>query len=281
MKKISVLVVAAICSSMALFAQSNASLNLKKGQKYVVENKVTTKSSTEMQGQQMEANIDATTAYSIEVKDAVADKYNLTNTITNLKMNMTQMGQEMKFDSEKKEDLDGPIGSAMKDFINQPKAVVMDKSGKVIQEKKEEKKADDAGGMMAKQLGNFEATGFGADMAFEALPQNVKVGSTWSNKTDADGISKSTNYTVKSINGKLATIGLEGTLATDTKMEMQGMEITTKTTGTFTGEEIVDITTGVVQSNNLTTDAKGIVGVMGQELPTSSKVVSATTVKMM
>jgi hypothetical protein len=280
MKKISVLVVAAMCSAMALFAQSNASLNLKKGQKYVVENKVTTKSSTEMQGQQMEANIDATTLYNIEVKDAVANNYNLTNTITNLKMNMSQMGQEMTFDSEKKDDLNGPIGTAMKDFINQPKAVVIDKSGKVIGEKKDEKK-DEPTSMMAKQLGNFEATGFGADMAFEALPQNAKVGSAWTNKTDVDGISKTTNYTVKSINGKLATIGLEGTLATDTKMEMQGMEITTKTTGTFTGEEIVDMTTGVVQSNNLTTDAKGIVGVMGQELPTSSKVVSATTVKIM
>jgi hypothetical protein len=280
MKKISVLVVAAMCSAMALFAQSNASLNLKKGQKYVVENKVTTKSSTEMQGQQMEANIDATTLYNIEVKDAVANNYNLTNTITNLKMNMSQMGQEMTFDSDKKDDLAGPIGTAMKDFINQPKAVVIDKSGKVIGEKKDEKK-DEPTSMMAKQLGNFEATGFGADMAFEALPQNAKVGSAWTNKTDVDGISKTTNYTVKSITGKLATIGLEGTLATDTKMEMQGMEITTKTTGTFTGEEIVDMTTGVVQSNNLTTDAKGIVGVMGQELPTSSKVVSATTVKIM
>lgn len=280
MKKIFVLVVATMCSTMPLFAQSTASLILKKGQKYVVENKVSTKSSTEMQGQQMEANVDATTSYSIEVKDAVADSYNLTNTITNLKMNMTQMGQEMKFDSDKKEDLDGPIGTSLKDFINQPKTVVVDKSGKVIQEKKEEK-ADDASSMISKQLGNFEATGFGADMAFEAIPQNVKVGSTWSNKTDAGGISKTTNYTVKAINGKLATIGLDGTLATDTKMEMQGMEITTKTTGTFTGEEIVDITTGVVQSNNLTTDAKGIVGVMGQELPTSSKVTSATTVKMM
>ena len=280
MKKISVLVVAAMCSSMALLAQSNASLNLKKGQKYVVENKISTKSSTEMQGQQMEADVDATTSYNIEVKDEVANNYNLTNTITNLKMNMTQMGQQMTFDSDKKDDLNGPIGSSLKDFINQPKAVVIDKSGKVIQEKKEQK-ADDASSMMAKQLGNFEATGFGADMAFEALPQNVKVGSTWTNKTDADGISKTTNYTVKAINGKLATIGLEGTLATDTKMEMQGMEITTKTTGTFAGEEIVDITTGVVQSNNSTTDAKGIVGVMGQELPTSSKVTSATTVKMM
>jgi hypothetical protein len=62
-------------------------------------------------------------------------------------------------------------------------------------------------------------------------------------------------------------------------MENQGMEITTKTTGKFTGEEKVDISTGVVQSNTSTIDASGIVGVMGQELPTSSKVTSTTTVK--
>ncbi len=62
---------------------------------------------------------------------------------------------------------------------------------------------------------------------------------------------------------------------------MQGMEITTKTKGKFSGEEIVDITTGIVQSNTTTADASGTVSVMGQELPTSSKVTSTTTVKMM
>ena len=59
------------------------------------------------------------------------------------------------------------------------------------------------------------------------------------------------------------------------------MEITTKTTGKFSGEEIVDITTGVIQSNTSTVDASGIIGVMGQELPTSSKITSTTTVKVM
>jgi hypothetical protein len=277
MKKISLFATAAICFSSVAFAQNNNSLKLKKGQKYVVENKITTASSTEMQGQSMEVNVDVTSTYSIEVKDVVDNNYNLTNTVTGIKMNMTQMGQEMSYDSDKKEDSTNPIGSTLKDFINQPKNIVIDKSGKIIPQKTEEK--TDEVNIMSKQLGNLEATGYGANMAFESLPKDVKVGSAWSNKTDEDGIVKMTNYKVTAINGNIATISLDGTISSDTKMENQGMEITTKTTGKFTGEEKVDISTGVVQSNTSTIDASGIVGVMGQELPTSSKVTSTTTVK--
>lgn len=279
MKKTTSIIIGIFCISNGLFAQNNNSLNLKKGQKYLVENKVSTKSSTEMQGQQMEANADVTSTYSIEVKDLVDNNYSLSNTVTGVKMNMTQMGQEMNFDSEKKEDIDGPIGSALKEYINQPKKVVMDKSGKLISQKTDDTTQET--NMVAKQLGNFEATGYGADMAFESLPQNVKVGSTWTSKTDNEGISKSTTYLVKEINGNIATIALTGDMAADTKMENQGMEITTKTKGKFSGEEKVDITTGVIQTNTSTVDASGIIGVMGQELPTSSKVTSTTTVKVM
>jgi hypothetical protein len=279
MKKTTSIIIGIFCITTGLFAQNNSSLNLKKGQKYLVENKVSTKSSTEMQGQQMEANADVTSTYSIEVKDLVDNNYSLTNTVTGVKMNMTQMGQEMNFDSEKKEDIDGPIGSALKEYINQPKKVVMDKSGKLIPQKTDDTTQET--NMVAKQLGNFEATGYGADMAFESLPQNVKVGSTWTSKTDNEGISKSTTFIVKEVNGNIATIALTGNMASDTKMENQGMEITTKTTGKFSGEEKVDITTGVIQTNTSTVDASGIIGVMGQELPTSSKITSTTTVKVM
>jgi hypothetical protein len=279
MKKTTSIIIGIFCITTGLFAQNNSSLNLKKGQKYLVENKVSTKSSTEMQGQQMEANADVTSTYSIEVKDLVDNNYSLTNTVTGVKMNMTQMGQEMNFDSEKKEDIDGPIGSALKEYLNQPKKVVMDKSGKLIPQKTDDTTQET--NMVAKQLGNFEATGYGADMAFESLPQNVKVGSTWTSKTDNEGISKSTTFIVKEVNGNIATIALTGNMASDTKMENQGMEITTKTTGKFSGEEKVDITTGVIQTNTSTVDASGIIGVMGQELPTSSKITSTTTVKVM
>lgn len=277
MKKISFIFAAAICFSTATIAQNNQSLNLKKGQKYVVENKIVTTSSTEMQGQTMEANADVTSTYSIEVKEVTGDAYNLSNTLTAIKMNMSQMGQEMSFDSDKKEDADGPIGSALKDYINKPQTVVLDKSGKVIPQKTGD--STEETNMIVKQLGDFEATGYGANMAFESLPKNIKVGSTWSNTTDNNGIAKTTNYTVTAIEGNIATISLTGTVSSDMKMENQGMEITTKTTGKFTGEEKVDVKSGVIQSNSTTIDASGIIGVMGQELPTSSKVVSTSTIK--
>ena len=283
MKKIALLVVVAMGISTATFAQKNKSINLKKGQKYLLENKISTKSSTEMQGQTMESTADVNSTYNIEVKDIVSNNYSLSNTVTAVKMNMAQMGQEMNFDSEKKEDLDGPIGSSLKEYINHPKNIVIDKSGNVIPEKNNGKtdSVTDAANMITKQLGNFDATGYGAEMAFEALPEKLKVGSTWVSKVDNEGISKTTNYTVTAINGNIATVATSGTIASDTKMEMQGMDVTTKTSGKFSGEEKVDIKTGVIQSNTTTTDASGIVGVMGQELPTSSKITSTTTVKAM
>lgn len=281
MKKISLLAVMALTISTGVFAQNNASVNLKKGQKYIVENNISTQSNTTVQGQSMEAKVDATTTFNIEIKDLVNNNYNLNNTLTAVKLNMNQMGQETTFDSEKKEDMAGPIGGVLKDYINQPKSIIIDKSGKVIPQKTEGKtdSAVDAVNMITKQLGDFDATGYGAEMAFESLPQNIKVGTTWSNKTDDDGISKTTNYTVTAISGNLATISLTGTLTTEKKMEMQGMEMTVKSTGKFSGEEKADIKTGVVQSNTTTTDATGTVSVMGQDLATSTKVTSTTTVK--
>ncbi|MEO7121371.1 MAG: hypothetical protein ABIY62_09755, partial [Ginsengibacter sp.] len=89
------------------------------------------------------------------------------------------------------------------------------------------------------------------------------------------------NYVIKEINGNDAVVGITGTENRDTKMEMQGMEIGTKTTGTFTGEQTVDLTTGVISKNNIAADAKGTISAMGQDIPTTIKVASVTTVKLM
>jgi hypothetical protein len=278
MKKITLFVMAASCLAAATFAQSENSLHLQKGQKYLVENIMSTQSSTEAQGQTMETNIDATTTYNIEVSDIVSDNYNLINTVNNVKMKMSMMGQEMNFDSDKQEDLDGPMGAPMKDYIKKPTNVVLDKSGKVITQK-----TDTSSDVLSptSQLANFEATGFGAQMAFEPLPKNLKAGATWTSKTEENGISKTTNYTVKEIKGDLATITLNGTMSTDMKMEQSGMQMNAKTSGKFTGEEVVNIKTGVVQTNTTVVDASGNIEVMGQEIPTSSKVTTTTTVKAM
>lgn len=277
MKKISLLLASAICLSTAITAQTTGTLKLIKGQKYVVENKLSTSSSTQVQGQNMESTADVATVYNIEVKDKTDNNnINLSNTISNIKMNMSMMGQSITFDSDKKEDMDGNIGSTLKDFINQPKDVVIDHAGNV-------KPSTDTSAVsgLAKQL-DFDASGYGAELAFLALPKNPKVGDTWTDNNSGDStLAKSITYTIKEINGNIATVSFTGTVTTQKTIEQQGMEIGTKTKGKISGEEMVDVKTGVVQTNNSTTDASGTVSAMGQDFPTSTKVTSTTTVKVL
>ncbi len=273
LRKISLLAITAMFTYSATIAQANNNLMLKKGQKYLVENKTSTKSITEVQGQSMEVIVDATTSYEIEVTDNNENTYSLSNTIKNVTMEMSQMGQEISFNSNKKGDLDGPIGSAIKGYINAPQKVTINMQGDIV------KDATKKSGKATSPLGDFETGGFGASLAFQALPKDLKVGQTWKNTSTENGTKKNTTYTVKTMNGNVATLTVAGDIDINAKMEQMGMEMTNVAKGTFTGEEVVDITTGVIQSQNMVINSDGNIEVMGQELPTSSKVTSTTTIK--
>lgn len=273
MKKISFLAVAFAFSSFG-FTQNNNNLKLVKGQKYLVQNKVTTANTIQMQGQSMDNNTDMSSTYKIEVTGNGKNSYDLTNTITNIKMNMDMMGQELKFDSDKQEDMDGQIGSAFKGLINQPKQVKLDNTGKVLS------MGTDSLTEMMKEL-NFDVAGFGSQLAFQPLPPGLKKGTAWTDTTVGEGSSRTTTYTIKEINGNLATITFTGNLSAENTTEQAGMELKQKTTGTYSGEEVVDIKTGVIQSNSSTTNATGAVTVMGQELPITTQVTSTTAVKLL
>jgi len=257
-----------------MIAQSNQTIKLNKGAQYQVENKIESSSNTEVQGQSMESKINITTNYLVNVKDQKGSNYNLTNTVTHLLTSISMMGQDINFDSDKKEDLDGEMGSAVKDYLNVPKNVVMDNTGKIVSTDD----TDAASSAVANQL-NLAATGFGAQLTFLALPKNPKVGDKWTESTNDNGIKRTNNYTIKSIDGNIVTVAFEGTADTDSKMENMGMEMTTKTSGKFSGEDKVDKKTGVVQSNTSTGEASGTVSAMGQDFPITTKITSTTTVK--
>ena len=271
MKKISFLAAAFAFSS---FGFTQNTLKLVKGQKYLVENKITTANTIQMQGQSMDNNTDMSSTYKIEVTNSEGNSYDLTNTITNIKMNMNMMGQELQFDSDKQEDMDGQIGSAFKELVNQPKKVKLDKTGKVLSAE-----SDSLTGPI-KEL-NFDLAGFGSQLAFQSLPSGLKKGTTWTDSTNSEGSSRTTTYTIKEINGNIANIAFTGNLSTESIIEQAGMEVKQKTTGTYSGEELVDIKTGVIQSNSSTTNATGTVTVMGQDLPVTTQVTSATAVKLL
>lgn len=284
MKKITFVIAICCTISTVSFAQVNGTINPSPGQKFLVENKLNTIGSTEMMGQTMESAADVTSTYTIEVKSIQDNNINFINTFTRLQMNMKMMENDISFDSDKKEDMNGDIGKNFTSILNQPKEVVMGKDGNVIvannADSTDEGAANNPAVAAMKQMGGDPAEqGYGATLTFETIPSNVKVGSSWTDSSITGGVTKVSHYKVKEINGSEGKLTINGTIAGEIKTEMQGMEIQTKTSGDFTGEEIVDLKTGTIKQNNTSTNAKGTISVMGQEFPTSSKIISVTIVK--
>ncbi|MEO5783336.1 MAG: DUF6263 family protein [Ginsengibacter sp.] len=285
MKKITSLLFFTVLISN-VFSQTVGNINLTKGQKFSVDNKITAVTTQTLMGQSMESNAEITTKYSIEVKDIKDNNYNLTNTFTKMKAKMSAMGNDMNFDSDKKEDMEGEYAASFKEIINKPKSVVIDRSGKVLNINNTETKPVDAQSnimkmMMDQLLGDPEETGYGSDIAFVSTPSKIITGYNWTDSSNKDGIQKSTTYTVKEIKGIEGVITITGILNTDVKSQMQGMDILNKSKGNLTGEEIVDITTGVIKQKTTTLESKGNVSVTSQglDIPMTTKVTFVSAVK--
>lgn len=267
-------------------SQTTGNINLSKGQKFSVDNKITAVTTQSLMGQSMESNAEITTKYSIEVKDIKDNNYNLTNTFTKMKAKVSAMGNDMNFDSDRKEDMAGEYAASFKDIINNPKGVVIDRSGKVLNTNKTETKTagaqPDIMKMMLDQLlGDPQETGYGTDLAFVSTPSKISVGYNWTDSSNKEGIQKSTTYTVKEIKGNEAVITIAGILNTDVKSQMQGMNILNRSKGNLTGEEIVDVTTGVIKQKTTTLESQGTVSIESQklEIPMTTKVIFASSVK--
>lgn len=284
MKKITLIVFFATLISTA-FAQTG-NINLTSGQKFSVDNKITAVTTQTLMGQSMESNAEISSKYSIEVNNIKDNNYNLTNTFTKMKAKLSAMGNDMNFDSDKKEDMEGEYAASFKDIINKPKSVVIDKSGKVLNTTKTETKPTDAQSnimkmMMDQLLGDPEETGYGSDIAFVSTPSKIITGYNWTDSSNKDGIQKSTTYAVKQIKGTEAVITITGILNTDVKSQMQGMDIVNKSKGNLTGEEIVDLTTGVIKQKTTTLQSQGNVSVTSQglDIPMVTKVTFVSAVK--
>jgi hypothetical protein len=76
-------------------------------------------------------------------------------------------------------------------------------------------------------------------------------------------------------------ITITGILNTDAKSQMQGMDIVNKSKGNLKGEEILDITTGVIKERTTTLESAGTISIESQgfEIPMTTKVTFVSSVK--
>jgi hypothetical protein len=262
MKKITLL---SICFA-TVFANAQ-SIKLENGKTIKITTNIVSTAESPMGGGESTNTI--TTTNIIKVS-ALEDKtYKATNTTTRMVMDGEMMGQSMKFDSDKKEDMDGQIGQMLGASVNKPSEISIDKAdGKVTEAAGAEKKE----GMMGAMGGEQNS----AEAAFFIIPTGKKVGDKWTVNSDNEGIKSVKNYELQSLKDNIATLLISSTNKGTTTKEANGMSMEMTIDAKATGKMMVDTNTGLVKQITMDDETTGSMEVMGQSMPLNRK--SKTTV---
>ena len=233
--------------------------------------------SMEMMGQNIDNNTETTNTTQIELKEVNPGSYLFSNTVTKMLLHTSAMGQEVNFDSDKKEDMDGQMGASMKNVLNVPQDIVVDKQGKVM-----EKKGDTTAGGMNEMMNMSGSMLKGQPYpVLVTLPgHSVKTGDKWTDSTGSPATFKSiTTYTVKGISGGEIVLDFTSQVAKKGTIEQQGMQIDLDMAGTTTGTASYESATGVLKKNDSVSDIKGTMGLMGQSAPMTMKITATSVAK--
>lgn len=273
MKKIT-LVIAIMCFAFAGFAQSAGKIVVKEGAKYMVKTNLKSTTNVEAMGQQIEVKSDVNNKYQIDVKGVENKKITVAGTVKSLQLTSSAMGQETTFDSENPDE-SGPVAEQMSKILDQPQTIVMDDQGDLVET---DDSLDDEIKQVISQVG---LSASGPQSVFLVVPNGLKVGESFEkNKEDEESGTKSkTTFTLKSLNGDIATLSFKSDMSANTTVEQMGMEVETNMKGTGEGEVSVNIKSGVVQSSKSSTKMNGTSTVMGQDMPTSVEMTSESTVE--
>ena len=152
---------ALLCNTILLSAQTvSRKVGLAKGQQLEQQSHVKMNMTQEAMGQSIEIKMESDITNVVEVKDAASNNFEVASTVKKILMSMNAMGQDMKFDSDKKEDMDGQLGQAFKGKIGVPREFTVNGEGVITTIKNKPEKTEDPGGMMGGMmsgaLGNGE-----------------------------------------------------------------------------------------------------------------------------
>lgn len=287
MKKIFISALA-LTLTLGLAAQSyTPAVKLEAGKQYTVTTITKSSMTQEAMGQTMEIPIDATNKATLTIKAASDKGYESTYITDRVQFAANMMGQDMNYDSDKKDDKDSPMGKTMNKLVGKETSFVVNGAGNIIKEtvvKPTQEKSDEEGpdmmtGMMG--MGMSEAS---TCPVFNLFVNNteLKIGDSFvdsSTVNDKDGSTKtSTTYILKEIKDGKSIFTLNGQVAISKKMEMQGMEMTTTTASKSSGVMIVDVTTGLLVSKSIVTETTGNVDVQGMSIPITGKTTTTITV---
>jgi Family of unknown function (DUF6263) len=288
MKKIFISALA-IGFTLGLSAQGyTPAVKLEAGKKYEVVTVLDGNNTVEAMGQTIETPIKSTSNAILDIKAATDKGYQSSYVTNRLQFYTNAMGQEMSYDSDKKDDKDTPMGKSLSKTVGGETNFTVNNNGNIIAETvvkpAEDKKEDDGSGMMGSMMGGLASGNASACPVFDLFKSKneIKIGDSFvdsSSTVDKDGKSKiSTTYTLKEIKDGMAIFNMAGTSTIDKKMEQMGNEMTINTSVKSTGELLVDITTGLLSKKTVTAETSGTIDVQGMSIPMSGKMTTTITV---
>ena len=243
-----------------------------------LETLTTTKMNMDVMGQNLDNESTLTSA--VEVKDVNADGYLFTNVIKRMTTKISGMGQDISFDSDKKEDMDGQMGQALKDHIGVSQDIQVDKQGKVASTKEtdDKKPGPDMASMM--NMTSDLSKGQPYPMLIQLPQKSIKPGDTWTDSSGTVATLKTvTTYTLKSITPDGALVSFAGTMAKSGPIEQNGMQLQMDMTASITGESTYEMASGLLKTSTSNSAIKGTLNVMGQNAPIAATVIANTVTK--
>lgn len=280
---------AAILISVKGVAQSfSPMVKLTAGKKY----KVTTISKATMvqeaMGQSMEIPMEITGVSELLVKAPASTGYSLASTNTRLALYVNMMGQEMNYDSDKKEDRDGQMGQSLNGMINQTVTFDVNSFGKVIESSvvkpaAANTEAADAANPLLKMLGiGTILSGTSAAVNIFDTDAAIQPGQSVTDTSGSDAAEKTSSsyvYTLTGIKDGIANFAITGKTTMIKEMDMQGMQATINTSSAITGDMQIDTKTGLLIKKTVNMAVKGNTEIAGMQIPQSGTTAVTVTVE--
>lgn len=279
------LIAAVVVSATCMAQKVPTKLTFQKGQKLEMVAQVNSVVTQDMMGQSMEAKVNATITRTFDVEDVTGGKATIEHKVKRIQWDMeAPMVGEKKFDSENEEDLKTEEGKAMEKSLKNKYTMTVDATGKVTAVKLDDdnpnKKAGSENGgtdnMMGQLTAGLEPPKEGDVIDLKILPdRELKKGESWTDSVK----NKKTVYTVSDMTDADIVLDFTENGTTERKQEAMGMEMTLTSKDKTTGRILVDRKTGLLKEKTATTDSEGLMEVMGQSVPMTTKVKHTVTVK--
>lgn len=257
-------------------------LNVTKGTKLSVNGTTEMKTTFSAMGQNMENSTTMANTSNVEVTNQSASEVEMALTTTKVKLNASTMGQELTYDSDKK-DNDEAMSSTVGAFVNKTYVFTTDANGKVLKVTNPKDYNEEAAGGLTMMIGSNNALTPSSPGVYIAslINQEAKVGLMWSDSTEVKGDKPSkivNHYNITKIENGIITIENNGTQVSSGTMQQMGMEMQMSSNNKIKETIKVNSKTGLITERDSQTDILTNIDAGGMSIPVTGTTKTKTAV---